>query len=587
MDKLKYKYILLFDNYVEHFIEKYNKINEEQIKVYKSVSICKKQSAYSVLKLQPSCDLLISEGNGIVFSSPKYSDRIHDFLNQSLKSEFDLVLSPEYSVPLFEIEQLLKDDEKISEGSLYCLGCQGVPKNDFRIFLDNMKKKYEVCEDCYDYVKVGSIVCAIIYIIKIRFICNHSSFQKIFIVPQIKTNPMKDPQMNFERSLLATGEKVIAFGSENDTRVLGIICSDIFNFELMNEIKNYVAHNRVLLLHPQLNPKPQNDYFRFMRTMLINYSNSNSIKIITANWSQDTTFSFEGNPIKTYPIKDSWSAVYEKYNSNEIKEYFDLFKANARKGVNFAHDHHIISIYFPSEEFIVDYQVRCLASSNNPDDIQKTIPLKVSQYYGWINNSLEANDYRCELMIDDFFINEDAFSLLNSCKICKGTNCSECKINDLNVFLASVLQREVENEFEIINDGKVSSVTAKHYRSEYSKEKLYMCKKILFQMKNHKVTNLFTNAKDFKFLTSSSNDLFFNVQYSIDGYPNRLARIVFLKNVQKSEAEKVYNYLAQKYGSESENVMVFYESEEGVFVYPESLVTSITGDTRKNNSLII
>lgn len=580
--------IVLFHNYIESYITKYNAGNQEKITDYQSASVCIKQGAYSILEFQPKGDLVVSGSEGIFFDSPGYTSKVHAFINHSFRKEYDLVLSPEYSIPISEVRFLLKNNEQINAGTLYCLCCQGVPKRDFSAMLKELEKenKYEICYDCYNYLYSGEIVCVLLYIIRVKFFINHNCILKTFVIPQPKTNPMKDPKMSFERSVLATGKTIISFGRQEETKVLGIICSDVFNFTLMNEIKEYVTENRVLLIHPQLNSKPENDYFRFMRAMLFSYSKMNSIKIITVNWANETTLSI-GKNAKESPIENSWSAVYDKYNNSELNEYYDLFDKNARRGVNIAHNHQVISVFFPSEEFMIDYQISTLSSSNNPEDIQKTIPLKVLNYYSFFEGDFKEKDYRCELMIDDLFVREDAFSLLNDCRLCKEKENYNCKINQLNQFMASLCQRSVSKEFEIINDGKTTSVTSKHYRSEYSKEKLYICKKILAQMKKKNVTNKFKNADSFRFLYIEENDLVFNIKISVEEYDDSLVRIVFLKNAQKNEAESVYNTMREKYKNKAENIMVFYETEDGIFVYPRTLSADITSGTVCNNSSIV
>lgn len=162
-------------------------------------------------------------------------------------------------------------------------------------------------------------------------------------------------------------------------------------------------------------------------------------------------------------------------------------------------------------------------------------------------------------------------------------------MSKLNEFVSLIYDSKLEKEFEMINNGNVSSVTAKHYRSIYSREKLYICKRIFNKVKSNvlpeKYKYLHTN---FTYDVKIVDGFKYNVEYHEEEFGPQLCRIIYLKYEHMKDAEKLYNKLYNNNKNIAENVIIFYEDENGINVFDKNIDTSIIkGEIAQNNASIL
>ena len=176
--------------------------------------------------------------------------------------------------------------------------------------------------------------------------------------------------------------------------------------------------------------------------------------------------------------------------------------------------------------------------------------------------------------------NREFVDLIN-CEECTGV----CSISKINTFLASLFYRSLPKEFEIINDGKITSVTAKNYKSEYSREKLYICKRIIKKMRNREVTKKFL-AKDsnFKYVVDKNAPLF-NAIFSC-GENKQYCRVVYFKYKSYREIQKIYREIYLKHENDAENFIIYYEDEEGVHLFEDNVNTEILINSRSSSAIL-
>lgn len=566
-------YICNVDKWLsENFISCYNSSDvAEKIIDYQSPDVCLKQSPYSILQIQPETCLYVDADNGLTSIDENYYLKFINFFKKSFNKKYDLVLTPEYSVPLKAIEFLADNKESIKFSTLYCLGCEGVSTSVFDTFLSNLVNKgVIVCREVYEHWRESQLVCCLIYITKIKFNTTGQSFEKVFAFPQFKTTSMKDTQLVFETRSLSTGSTIFSFGKNNEVRMLSIICSDVFNYDLLIEIKNTLDRYKMLIFHPQLNSKPLNDYFRFMHNIFINYASMDMVRIISLNWAKGTQFLIDGE--KSFPIENSWSGIYNLYLEKNIDEYINIVDKEAKYGLNLAHDHHVLMCYFSSDEHILDMNIRQLASNLRPFDIQDNIPLNINSVedFEGVKHSLKSVTFLCEKMIDEFFRSDKHFDNFFCCDKCKIQQKNACGIGKLNSFISLVLNEKLSNQFEIINDGKVTSITSKHYKSKYSRDKVYITKRILHLINTGLLTPKFKCGKfDFTFCVLGNGLLSYNVQFTPEGFDTINLRVIYLKYADKKTAERLFDKFYQESLDYAENLIIYYEDETGVKIFPE------------------
>lgn len=593
--------IINFDKYLENWINSYNKQFDDELKIanYKSISFCTKNKAYHILQIQPKGSLIVDGVNGLYIddNDEKYKERMLRSLELSYEYMYDLVLTPEYSVPLSLIDSIIENREKIKCGTLYCLCCNGTPLEKFKEWLDNKKseKEIEMYLSSLNSINPSEIVCCLIYLAKIRFIRNDQSyFEHLFIVPQFKTSPMKDEKMDFEYRFLSCGEEVIVFGKEEEDYFLSMICADVFNYELISSVKEYLSsqNKKAVIFHPQLNYRPQHNNFRFTRDLLIDYASNDSIRVIALNWAKGTTFVKEGDEIPA--ITNSWSTIYKAFSSKEFPEYMNILNNFANKGLNFAHDYQVAMFFFPSSEHALDINMKDLVGYSVPGALQDTIFLKVNNYYVYDENTKGMKDNKdlCKEMIDDFFWNQDEYERFFS----QEQDNKKCDMKKLNEYISLVYNNNLFNQFEMINNGKISSVTSKHYRSEYSREKLYICKRIQNKLKNKEVPIKFKSLDpSFKYdVIRTHKGHEYNVEYENDMNKDVFCRVVYLKYAKEKDAEKIYDTFYKMFKEEKEgksfveNMIIYFEDEDGIKLYEKGTSTSILdGEVAKNKGSII
>lgn len=563
-----------FDEYIRSFINKYNSSNKNKIISYQSASVCTTNNSYSVLQIQPAADLIVDMDCGLFSNDQKYKNKIWNFIQKSFDDNYDLVLTPEYSVPLECIDLLLENKDKIESGTLYCLCCNGIKHKDFEAFLKNCEDKAFVCSEAWNnFSNKNKIVCCLLYITKTKFKTEDGYFEEVFVVPQFKTSPMKDFFMDFEKAVLSCGTKIIEFGQTDETKFLSIICADVFNSTLVSELKEELSNNRLLIFHPQLNSKPQNDHFRLMRSNLINYAHKGNVKFIALNWAIGTSFIVNGK--KDSAISKSWSAVYEKYDIRRFPEYMTILNKNAIYGLNIAHDHHVVACYLSSNEHVIEMNI---ANVLNPEDTSDTVLIAIQKCFKYDKELEKYYKYEefCKEMVNDFFVQTKEFNELINCDKCSTCNVLPCRLSRLNEFVSSIYNSSIEKEFEIINDGKTTSITSEHYSSIYTREKLFICKRIYNKMKNKEVTEKFQSISPvFKYEYIKQGDFVFNAKYITDRFGESWCRVIYLKYAHKSDAEKIYSDISKQKQEFAENTIIFYEDEYGINVYPEKTDTKI------------
>ena len=575
------QYILNFYEWLDNtYIKNYNSEHpNEEIIGYSSAKICSNNNSFKTLLYQPQADLDIDVKSGISSRDKMLDKKMLEFINMSLEETeaYSLVLTPEYSVSLDVIEHLFNNCEKISVGTLYCLCCQSVNVQVMSDFIkkmnENVNENIIFCDYAWEKIERQVTVCCLMYVLKIKFDLKGFKFiEKTFFIPQFKINPMKDINMDFEKNGLSCGSVIFEFGMKKEVKFLSLICADVFKFELIDEIKERLDSNTTLIFNPQMNKKPQNDYFRFMRNMLMSYTKDDNIKIITLNWAQGTKF-FVDDKYFGNAVSDSWSTLYEKFREDDFEEYTKTFDTNAKYGLNIAHDYHLIMYFLNSFEHIVDVIIENFISGMTPTDTQRTIPFRINNTYVYDTDKcvfVQKSDF-CKEMIDDCLRDNKEFQGIINCKDCNGM----CSASKLNEFVASLNDKnQVIDEYKIINDGKITSITSKHYKSEYSREKMYLCRRVLNEMKKGRVTKKFI-SKNARFVYNiNKTPLLYNTTYFCEE-KQELCRVFYLKYKTFNEVEKIYDKLSKEYEDKAESFIIYYEDVDGMKLFEKNVDTCI------------
>ena len=573
---------------IDSFIEKYNIDNKSnKIKSCGNLDIFNSSTAMRILQYQPqeqldvvTDDKLISQRHDLCVK------KFNDFFNLSFNKKHSLILTPEYSVPIESLNYLLEHSDKIYAGTLYCICCEGIKYEEFEAIEGRLKDKRSIE---YNNIAIRSAsrqmsVCVMFYIAKISFqLEDWNTVEKTFIVPQFKLTPMRDKYFKFEKSGLTQGKSILYLGDENSSKFLSLLCADAYNLTVLKLIQE-LGQNEILLFNPQLNQGAENKVFCFMREYLFQYCQDN-IRIINLNWARNTELVLDD---ESSFIKNPWTGVYFGFNKSEFKSVLNNFPNNAFWGLDLGVDNNIGFWFTNPNEHVLSYKINSFKNSNSPSFINEESSLVADEMliYDYQAETFKVKEYFCKQSIDDYFLKTEEFSPLNHCLKCNHKK--ECTKCNLNKFSALVFDNKLSDEYDMFYDGNFMGITSKQYYNT-SNEKIIICKKILNMIKNNNVSQRFRHLeKNIQFIVKNIDGKEFNVVFKSTEEADVHCRIVYLKYCEKNDAELVYSKLVSKYGKKhSDNIMVFYESDDGCRVIPELNRTSILDDEDAGKRTIV
>lgn len=149
---------------------------------------------------------------------------------------------------------------------------------------------------------------------------------ELCIIPQFKTGAMHDVWNDYEGSYLCLGNIIYILdldgGTNSKNRFLSLICSDVLYINPNTIFEHLGDDINITLFHPQLNPKPRHTSFIDFRRNFINNSYKDNKRLITLNWSEDTSVINFNKKFST-----PWSAFYQKNNLSysHISDYYIVY----------------------------------------------------------------------------------------------------------------------------------------------------------------------------------------------------------------------------------------------------------------------
>ncbi len=241
--------------------------------------------------------------------------RFTSFLTLAKEKNVALALTPEYSCPLFNIEEVLADENKWpAAGNIWALGAESMNKQALATFNDTWNKGniavfYETEPLNQNMVYVDPLF----YIFRSK----REGADILVVIIQFKTMHMGVWNEGIlERDNLIQGNIIyILRNSVASIQLITLICSEAMNFAaaLTHEVRETIHWEDLpyLVLNPMINPEPAHPHFAAFRKSIF-YSNNK--EIIELNWNRHSKIGHKD--LLTY--KSSRSAVFIK--STEIDD---------------------------------------------------------------------------------------------------------------------------------------------------------------------------------------------------------------------------------------------------------------------------
>lgn len=373
---------------------------------------------YTCITLQPEGTVRVG-ADGIRSSDDALGSKCQAFLNLNADAFVDLRVCPEYCFQWKVLLGVLSGGGGPKNQELWVLGCEALTKEALAKLVRDLRETDVRCvfdQECCD--KPETFLDPVAYV----FRCQQG---KCCVALQFKGVPMSASAPSEVDDMVRGREIYFIENDDSSIRLVSIICSDALEFD-PTKLDGY-GQRAYLMLHPQLNPNPTHDRFRFYRKSLFGVNAAN-IDLLCLNWAKGTCS--EGNQRL---INRAHSGLYTQLPKDTMNP--DTLEANHRSGVYF----------FCWEGARVDLHVatseeRCFFwKLTKPSLHQANVMSGKRRFprvksYQWRNTSWELSEV------------EDRMSaVLSECGLEAESLASTAKAMDLEVFIG-LCAGEVENE---------------------------------------------------------------------------------------------------------------------------------------------
>ncbi len=290
------------------FIDLQEELEKNQI-IWNPPACCDSRvSSYTLFRIQMQGCFHFSQ-DGVWIDDPEHDEKCLSLLQLTVKRSHDLVLFPEYCISNRVLRKIIADKSLWPENrKLWVLPCQGMPKEKFQNFIDEVSGKDQIflLDKAWTAPQVNrrSFVTALFYC----FLGYRDGKPVLCLVPQLKTQPMGDRNCLCEQAGMTTGCMIYTLNH----RLLTLLCADSMNNDLTwGSFQEELLRFGFTILHPQLNAHPKDRVFSRIRWELFEHGGPGVY--ITCNWAKGTALYQEGRKKPTENIDISWSCIYRKH----------------------------------------------------------------------------------------------------------------------------------------------------------------------------------------------------------------------------------------------------------------------------------
>ena len=272
------------------------------------------------------------------------------FLAMAAERGDQLVVTPEYFLPVSSLVKAAKGGSFPADGALWVLGCESMTTERLVTFKADCAGHCDVIyeEDPAPAVQ-GNYFDPVAYCFVTR---DAEKMLKRVVLFQFKTAPSRDDH-GFENKQLRCGRAIYRFqGKDSYIKLSTIICSDALDLG-EDADANKKLSDRTVLIHIQLNPKPkQTDYRRYRNEVFRRSPATTDCDIICLNWAENVV---QHGPPDQEPDKwknESGSAWYLPERRCSVKD--DEVASNEVKGLYYTrHDkkRHILHFHYDEAVF--------------------------------------------------------------------------------------------------------------------------------------------------------------------------------------------------------------------------------------------
>jgi hypothetical protein len=369
-----------------YFIEDF--WNTDNVQLQKPDLACLRQKAdlYKTLLFQPRSDLEY-DNFGLYYKDTEAAFRkFSEFFSTAISNRVDLAITPEYSCPWGVIQNNLTTGRFPGKESLWVVGCQSISPAE----LDQLIKANDSVVWIYDHDLVRDNLSEVDMFfdpVCLQFRTRDAAGkEKNVIIVQFKTYFFGGQGYEWERDHLIQGDKFYILNNEKDsTSLITLICSDTINTDLqLSDIKNY-TNLPFLIVHIQLNQKPNQDNYKMYRNNLFSKSFSNK-EIICLNWARGVLID------KKIWNEYGGSAIYQKSEKLDLRD--ETINHNHRQGLYYtrwANKRTHLYLFNYDEHLFLFKNTLTSQQDADPSQENRTGP-KMASLFQWVNDGWKKTD---------------------------------------------------------------------------------------------------------------------------------------------------------------------------------------------------
>ncbi len=310
--------------------------------------------SYRALLLQPSGPIFADTKRIGHLDLAAAAIRADSFLAMAAERGDQLVVTPEYFLPVSSLAKAAQGGPFPAEGAIWVLGCESMTPAQLASFKNECAGHCVVIyeEDPTPAVQ-GNYFDPVAYCFVTRDA--DKNFKRVVLF-QFKTAPSRDDH-GFENKQLRCGRAIYRFqGKDGYIKLSTIICSDAL---VLGEDAdaNKKLSDRTVLIHIQLNPKPKHtDYRRYRNEVFRRTPGATDCDIICLNWAHNVV-QHDSPALANAWKNESGSAWYvperrcsvkdDEVANNEAKGLYYTWHEKRRHVLHFHYDEAVFALIVP------------------------------------------------------------------------------------------------------------------------------------------------------------------------------------------------------------------------------------------------
>lgn len=554
------------------------------------LQICSDEKrSVSVLQYKVQGCLLYSHERGM-YSEDKRRQvkQIHEFLKIANSHGIDLVVTPEASVPIEIIEEIIDGSEvRPEKGKLWCLGVEGIAKKDYELLIDKWNKIQDITFVYPQTINMSKHINALFYFFQ-------TIGNKLAVVLQAKTGAMRDVSYSHEQADLSTGEEIFILdlnGTDVAQNVLAtLICADILNINCADFCSKFHGKSPVIL-NIQMNSKPFHDKIIGFRRTFFEDNDMRNAQMIVANWGCGTTIHMEEEDNKDKGYSDSGSTIYFSLGNNHWQNSISSIFENRdfiMKGIGESQKSGLeyfltrqYEIWKIQEEIQVAYYEKKVGNSKSFErDImgRQFYPFIVQKYRYNDKDILEEDkENRCDCDEMKEILNTMQHRASDDIKSCANKNCKDCSRFYADALISWCLGEEISEEF-LVENGKAHRTVQALYQGDKDRDKKRQLKGLMRGVETIPFPERFgdfNENRDFSFeIDHDAAERGGNNKYNLvlkckkSGYKRLL--VIFLGDMDIGDVRRRYTEIKKSvHIDRQDNILIYYVDMDGIHIYTE------------------